>query len=134
MPAAKGSARTLLGPKYLKIPLTTMGILAPGSAHARPSAQPPINVNGNFPAHVSGVGGGAERGLKLSKVFLINFLTKSILFGFFHFLVLAADFDRFEGRRPLCRHGCWKISASVDGGPSRGSRVRRPGSEDPHRR
>jgi hypothetical protein len=27
-----------------------------------------------------------------------------------------------------------KISASVDGGPSGGSRVRRPGSEDPHRR
>ena len=27
-----------------------------------------------------------------------------------------------------------KMSASVDGGPSGGSRVRRPGSEDPHRR
>ena len=27
-----------------------------------------------------------------------------------------------------------KISDSVDGGPSGGSRVRRPGSEDPHRR
>ena len=33
-----------------------------------------------------------------------------------------------------CRHVCRKISASVDGGPSGGSRVRRPGSEDPHRR
>ena len=31
----------------------------------------------------------------------------------------------------LCRHVCQKISASVDGGPSGGSRVRRPGSEDP---
>ena len=30
-----------------------MGVLAPGSAHARPSAQPPINVSGNFPAPVS---------------------------------------------------------------------------------
>ena len=29
---------------------------------------------------------------------------------------------------------CRKISASVDGGPSGGSRVHRPGSEDPHRR
>ena len=29
---------------------------------------------------------------------------------------------------------CRKISASVDGGPSRGSRMHRPGSEDPHRR
>ena len=27
-----------------------------------------------------------------------------------------------------------KISAHVDGGPSGGSSVRRPGSEDPHRR
>jgi hypothetical protein len=32
-------------------------VLAPGSAHARPSAQPPINVSENFPVHVSGVGG-----------------------------------------------------------------------------
>ena len=29
---------------------------------------------------------------------------------------------------------CRKISASVDGGPSGGSHVRRPGSEDPDRR
>ena len=36
-----------------KFPLTPMGVLAPGSAHARPSAQPPIDVSGNFPAHVS---------------------------------------------------------------------------------
>ena len=27
-----------------------MGVLAPGSANARPSAQPPINVSGNFSA------------------------------------------------------------------------------------
>ena len=27
-----------------------------------------------------------------------------------------------------------KFTASVDGGPSGGSRVRTPGSEDPHRR
>ena len=30
-----------------------MGVLAPGSAHARPSAQPPINVSENFLVHVS---------------------------------------------------------------------------------
>ncbi len=30
-----------------------MGVLAPVSAHAGPSAQPPIDVSGNFPAHVS---------------------------------------------------------------------------------
>ena len=29
------------------------GVLAPGSAHARPSAQPPINMSRNFPAHMS---------------------------------------------------------------------------------
>ena len=34
--------------KEKKIPLTPMGVLAPGSAHARPSAQPPIDVSGNF--------------------------------------------------------------------------------------
>ena len=37
----------------LKFPLAPMGVLAPGSAHARPSARPPIDVSGNFPAHVS---------------------------------------------------------------------------------
>ena len=36
-----------------KFPLTPMGVLAPGSAHARPSAQPPIDVSGNFPARMS---------------------------------------------------------------------------------
>ena len=30
-----------------------MGVLAPQSAHARPSAQPPINVCGYFSAQVS---------------------------------------------------------------------------------
>ena len=33
----------------LIIPLTLMGVLAPGSAHAGPSAHPPIDVSGNFP-------------------------------------------------------------------------------------
>ena len=37
-----------------KFPLTPMGVLAPGSAHARPSDQPPINTSGNFLAQVSG--------------------------------------------------------------------------------
>ena len=36
-----------------KFPLAPMGFLTPGSAHARPSAQPPINTSGNFPAHMS---------------------------------------------------------------------------------
>ena len=36
-----------------KFPLAMMGVLAPGSAHARPSARPPIDTSGNFPAHMS---------------------------------------------------------------------------------
>ena len=39
--------------KRLGIPLAPMGVLAPGSAHAGPSAQPPIGTSGIFPAHVS---------------------------------------------------------------------------------
>ena len=30
-----------------------MGVLDPGSAHARPSAQPPIDTSGNLSVHVS---------------------------------------------------------------------------------
>ena len=30
-----------------------MGVLTPVSAHAGPSAQPPIGTSGNFPAHMS---------------------------------------------------------------------------------
>ena len=44
-----------------KIPLAPMGVLAPGSAHARPSARPPLNTSGIFSAHMS-EGGRAGRG------------------------------------------------------------------------
>ena len=40
-----------------KIPLAPMGVLAPGSAHSRPSAQPSIDNRGNFSKQVSGGGG-----------------------------------------------------------------------------
>ena len=36
-----------------KIPLAPMGVLAPMSAHALPSAQPSINPSGNFLVHMS---------------------------------------------------------------------------------
>ena len=36
-----------------KIPLAPMGVLAAWSAHMRPFAQPPIDTNGNFLAHMS---------------------------------------------------------------------------------
>ena len=38
---------------WKEFPLAPMGVLAPGSAHARPSALPPIDNSGNFTAHVS---------------------------------------------------------------------------------
>ena len=36
-----------------EFPLVPMGVLAPGSAYARPFARPLIDVSLNFPAHVS---------------------------------------------------------------------------------
>jgi hypothetical protein len=59
-----------------------MGILAPGSAHARPSAQPPINMSGNFPAHMSGVGGG----LNFQKFFQSIFSPNQEILSTFLFL------------------------------------------------
>ena len=38
------------GDEDKEFPLTPMGVLAPGSAHARPSARPPIGMSKNFPA------------------------------------------------------------------------------------
>ena len=38
---------------FYKIPLAPMGVLAPGSAHARPSALPPIKASEKFSAHMS---------------------------------------------------------------------------------
>ena len=43
--------------KSMEFPLAPMGALAPGSAHARPSAQAPIDTSGNFSAQVSEGGG-----------------------------------------------------------------------------
>ena len=67
--------RTPSPPKWVliwkfKFPLAPMGVLAPGSAHARPSAQPPINTSGNISAHVFGFFCGGGWNLKM---FLINF-------------------------------------------------------------
>ena len=44
-----------------KFPLAPMGALAPGSAHARPSAQAPIDTKGNFSAQVFGGGWGGGK-------------------------------------------------------------------------
>ena len=43
-----------------KFPLAPMGVLAPGSAHTRPSARPPIDTSGFFLAHMSGGGLGGK--------------------------------------------------------------------------
>jgi hypothetical protein len=64
-----------------------MGVLAPGSAHARPSAQPLIDASGHFSAHISaklpskfsktlkiaprGSGGGDQK--KITRIFIIFF-------------------------------------------------------------
>ena len=45
-----------LSGNLIKFPLVPMEVLAPGSAHARPYALPPINTSGNFSAQVSGRG------------------------------------------------------------------------------
>ena len=55
-----------------KFPLAPMGVLVSGSAHARPSAQPPIATSGNLSVHMSGRGG-----QNYWNNFLINFPTKS---------------------------------------------------------
>jgi hypothetical protein len=43
-----------------------MGVLAPGSAHARPSALPPIDTSRNFPAPVSAEWPSAFKTVKIS--------------------------------------------------------------------
>ena len=50
----------------VKFLLAPMGVLTPGSAHSRPSAQPPIDTIGIFLAQVSGRG---SKHLKISKHF-----------------------------------------------------------------
>ena len=60
-------------------------------------------------------------------------LFSKVVIGFQNFVY---DFWRVGGDvwRWLYRHVCRKISAHIDGGLSGGSSVRRPGSNDPHRR
>jgi hypothetical protein len=55
-----------------QILLAPMGVLAPGSAHARPSARPPMDTTRIFQRMCLGAGGE-----NYQKVFLINFLAKS---------------------------------------------------------
>ena len=50
-------------PKLLRWSHALRSDQAPGSAHARPSARPPIDTSGNFSAHMSG------GGIKLSERF-----------------------------------------------------------------
>ena len=64
-------------------PLSSIGVLAPGSAYASPFAQPTINTNGNFSVYMSRreEGGGVKK-LK----YLINYLGDSKHFSLFIFL------------------------------------------------
>ena len=126
-----------------------MGVLAPGSEHAWPSTQPPIDTSGNFSAHRPG------GGVIFWKFFWSSFLTNQRIAFFFLLLLLSASLTflpegvikkiRFGVTAiwgtwnclnlftPPPRHMCWKISAGVDGGLSGGSSLSRPRSEDPHR-
>ena len=77
----------------------------------------------------------------MQSLFLTTFeISKVIHFcrskNFLGYRIVVYDFWGVGGDvwRWLCRHVCRKNSASVDGGPCGGSRVRRPGSEDPHQR
>ena len=66
------NARRQLNLKQInKFPLAPMGALAPGSAHARPSAQAPINTSGNFSLHMSGREGGKTNLKKFPIKFLV---------------------------------------------------------------
>ena len=49
----KGITRKSFCSQDQKCLLAPKGVLAPGSAHARPSAQPPIDLSEEFPPHVS---------------------------------------------------------------------------------
>ena len=113
-----------------KFPLAPMGVLAPGSAHARPSAQPPINTSRNFSAHLSAKlpsNISPNPSEVISKVSEHKTKTTS---GYQ--LVMTS-----EGFGEMCESDFADMCTenfSVDGGLSRGSSVRRPRSEDPHRR
>ena len=85
----------------------------------------------------------ARFGEKIDKRNILKILTPPRIFRFFfeknekclEFSDLARKLIRKTVRQfPPPRHVRRKISTSVDGGPSEGSRVRRPGSEDSHRR
>ena len=53
-----------------KFPLAPMGVLASGSAHARPSARPPIGTSRNFPARMSAEWTSATKTAKIGPKYL----------------------------------------------------------------
>ena len=122
-----------------------MGVLAPGSAHARPSARLPIDTSGNFPAHMS-----AESPSNISpnpfkkpknnpQGGSPNFVWVNISF----FCENFKSCPRVPKLRIWLLRGwgrCLKVTLQTQApenfrsrrwGPSGGSCVRRPGSEDP---
>ena len=71
-PEQKGPGRKekLQDAQQEQFPLAPMGVLAPGSAHTWPSAQPPIDTSEFFLPHVSGKGGSFQATLSTFRVFL----------------------------------------------------------------
>ena len=57
---------TILLGQNINIPLAPMGVFAPGSAQARPSARAPINTSGNFLAHLKKQWNTSARGSTLT--------------------------------------------------------------------
>ena len=53
LPGLRGLESLLGSQQHEQFPLAPVGALAPGSAHARPSDQPPIDTSGKFSVQVS---------------------------------------------------------------------------------
>ena len=68
--------------KEEKYQIAPMGVLAPGSAHARPSARPPIDTSGNSPIEGSNLYLLVSRGLNV--VLHCGFLTIKKLLHIFY--------------------------------------------------
>jgi hypothetical protein len=54
----KNKKHQILLISIIEFPLAPMGVLAPGTAHARPLTQHPIDTSGNFSVQCLGGGGG----------------------------------------------------------------------------
>ena len=73
-----------------------MGVLAPGSAHARPSARPPIDTSGNFPAPVSTEWPSAFKTVKIGLFWGVGGVPEFFFIGILLFLLLRSSCKNLE--------------------------------------